>query len=396
MCLSQETDEELRSIDPKLISKNSAFYQIVKHAIDKMARPYIFYCGIGRLVALDGNKICIDQQLRQRIEKFQLNFYILEPLSTYLSDADRVKWHSEYDLKTEEQVRANELDSIEEYAIKNNLKSVYVNSAEHNIRSVYGKKYNKLNLRTRIMFWPFNSKGFDSSFKPDKICKKFWCGNKRYTEHRHLIASYMISTVPREMLNLSWFSESNLNNLCRKKINELDSRAHNIISGIEQLEKVSPLTFGVDIKTKISVNGNYDIPFKFQLSHESYSESFCVVVTETRFFQNTSIISEKFVNAVLNNRFFIIAGPPNTLKYLKKFGVKTFDKWIDEGYDEEFDHMRRLSKILDVIDYINSKDIEELKLIYEEMRDVITYNHNLFLMYETLSQRGQLQKIAFE
>jgi F0F1-type ATP synthase gamma subunit len=66
--------------------------------------------------------------------------------------------------------------------------------------------------------------------------------------------------------------------------------------------------------------------------------------------------------------------PPYTLKYLKTFGFKTFDRWWDESYDNETNHHKRITKIFDIIDYINSKSIDELTIIYSEMTNILEHN----------------------
>jgi predicted transcriptional regulator len=65
------------------------------------------------------------------------------------------------------------------------------------------------------------------------------------------------------------------------------------------------------------------------------------------------------------------------LEYLRTFGFKTFDKWWDESYDIETNHHKRIIKIFEVIDYINSKSIEELKKIYSEMAEILNHNQEI-------------------
>ena len=66
--------------------------------------------------------------------------------------------------------------------------------------------------------------------------------------------------------------------------------------------------------------------------------------------------------------------PPGTLKYLHEHGYKTFDKFWDESYDSCTNHEERLYKIFEVIEYIESKSIEELKDIYKEMESILSHN----------------------
>jgi hypothetical protein len=99
------------------------------------------------------------------------------------------------------------------------------------------------------------------------------------------------------------------------------------------------------------------------------------VVNETRFAQPFANISEKTLNPLRAKLPLILVAPPRSLEYLKTFGFKTFDRWWDESYDQEEDHELRMLKILDVIDYIDSKSIDELNAMYEDMTEVLTVNH---------------------
>jgi hypothetical protein len=66
--------------------------------------------------------------------------------------------------------------------------------------------------------------------------------------------------------------------------------------------------------------------------------------------------------------------PPGTLKYLHDNGYKTFSDFWDESYDDCTNHEERLYKIFDVIKYIESKSIDELKDIYKDMKSILSYN----------------------
>jgi hypothetical protein len=71
---------------------------------------------------------------------------------------------------------------------------------------------------------------------------------------------------------------------------------------------------------------------------------------------------------------FLLVAPPYGLEYLKKLGFKTFDKWWDESYDQEENHQTRMLMLFDVIDYIDSKSLEELSAIYEDMQETLLHN----------------------
>ena len=50
--------------------------------------------------------------------------------------------------------------------------------------------------------------------------------------------------------------------------------------------------------------------------------------------KGTIFISEKTWKPIMVGHPFIMVGNKNNLKFLKDLGYKTFDKWIDESYDD--------------------------------------------------------------
>ena len=59
---------------------------------------------------------------------------------------------------------------------------------------------------------------------------------------------------------------------------------------------------------------------------------------------------------------------------MHKLGFQTFERYWDEDYDNEPDHEKRLIKIFEILDYINSMDIDQLKVWYSNMQDIIEHN----------------------
>ena len=349
----------------------------VKLQTDRVKIPLIVYYGIENITALDFDYLTIPDSI---INQNNINFYLVEPLTTYSTHASIKNWYCEYYPKDNEFIKAKELDSIDNFCRRYNLKNVTVYSSEFNIKSIFSKKYSNLNLETRSLVYPFSCKHLnDTSVNSKIIKKKFWCGNNRYTTHRHIIASYLVSTVPRKELNISWIRESKIDYLDKNLI-DLDyfgERKKLIVNGVNILDNISPISFDLALPTKLKVDEKFQINFKLQNPVESYKESFCVIINETRFFQSTTVISEKIINAILNKKFFILVAPPHTLAYLKIFGFKTFDNWIDESYDNETCHNTRLNKIFNLIDYINSKNINDLIVMQKKMTSILLHNYNI-------------------
>ena len=81
---------------------------------------------------------------------------------------------------------------------------------------------------------------------------------------------------------------------------------------------------------------------------------------------------------IVNKRPFLLVGARGNLAYLKSYGFKTFDNWIDESYDLEVDPSRRLEMITEQLSFICSLDTTQLDTMYQEMMPVIEHNYNHF------------------
>lgn len=102
------------------------------------------------------------------------------------------------------------------------------------------------------------------------------------------------------------------------------------------------------------------------------------VVSETVFYHDKLHLTEKIFKPIACRRPFILVAAPGNLAYLKSYGFKTFDKWIDESYDEEKDFDKRLEKIVNEIEKISALDHNELKQMHLEMNDILEFNFNHF------------------
>lgn len=60
-----------------------------------------------------------------------------------------------------------------------------------------------------------------------------------------------------------------------------------------------------------------------------------------------------------------------------KWRRKHIGRFWDESYDTIENHEERLFRIFEVIDNIDSKSIEELREIYNQMIPILEHNYNL-------------------
>jgi hypothetical protein len=80
----------------------------------------------------------------------------------------------------------------------------------------------------------------------------------------------------------------------------------------------------------------------------------------------------------------MLVGCAHNLAYLKSYGFKTFDRWIDESYDDLEDPVLRLQAVVKELDSLSALSNEQLTVILHEMEEVLEYNYRLFNSREFL------------
>ncbi|MDA8915623.1 hypothetical protein N9I01_00190 [bacterium] len=129
---------------------------------------------------------------------------------------------------------------------------------------------------------------------------------------------------------------------------------------------------------------------KDDLTH--FSESYFSIVNETLFYKegyhsghmvdiqltNSVFLSEKIYKPLACKHPFVVVGVDKTLEYLKKFGYKTFDQWIDESYDQEPDDDKRMGMVVEEIKRLTALSDEEWQRMIVEM--IPTLQHNFITL----------------
>ena len=102
------------------------------------------------------------------------------------------------------------------------------------------------------------------------------------------------------------------------------------------------------------------------------------MVTETVYFDTKLHLTEKVFKPIVSKRPFFLASTPGSLAYLKSYGFRTFDQWIDESYDLEQDHYIRIEKITEEIARLCAMEPADLIMMHKEMQETLEYNFNHF------------------
>ena len=151
-----------------------------------------------------------------------------------------------------------------------------------------------------------------------------------------------------------------------------------------QGSKLSHLTKYVDeMNEKIPIEiDTHDFENKMGFStlncyrKKEYLDSYIHIVTETSFEDDILFFTEKISKPIIGLQPFIVFSNKGFLKQLREFGFKTFDKIIDESYDEEKDNVERFFKITDEIKKLSLLSLDELHELYISVLDICIYNRN--------------------
>lgn len=109
------------------------------------------------------------------------------------------------------------------------------------------------------------------------------------------------------------------------------------------------------------------------------------VVTETVFYDAKLHLTEKIFKPIVSRQPFILVAAPGNLAYLKSYGFKTFDRWVDESYDNEVDHDKRIQMITNELEKLSKLSQNDLSDMYAEMEDTVEYNFNhLFYSFKEI------------
>ena len=202
------------------------------------------------------------------------------------------------------------------------------------------------------------------------IEKHFLCFNNLTKLHRLCIFYELINNI--KLKNKSVLS---LNK------NTTDKSFFEIVSSINNIKMIeyyktydSTIEYSYDTKNWIK-----DVQTGDSINIDAHLKTFVNIVTETLTQKDVVFITEKTYKPIYTCQPFIIVGNPYSLKKLKEYGFKTFDKWWDESYDDEINFERRINKITKVLEEIASWDLEKCTLIRNEMKEILIHNYNQML-----------------
>ena len=356
---------------------------------DRLQIPHIIFTGIGNLTHLEST--FYDKQLVDYLNDKGLYIFLWEIVSICRNKTARLEIQNNPDLEfltstmdceSVEQFYSFELNSIDTFVKNNSLTNVSVFTCEYETSKIFQTAYKDFKI--------FSSNNMLTCYRPitdtkhffssDILEKKFLFLSLRYEVHRHLLAAYIIGSNSiitwkenhrewhtSQPLNLDYLDNELLFDLYAWSISNPDTFLK-IKNDNDALSKINRIKLESEKDTDVNCGMSVKLPL------DEISKCFCYVIAESTFQRPMPNISEKTINSILTDRPFILASAPHSLSYFKKLGFRTFDQWWDESYDQEEDHEKRILKIFEVIDFIDSHDLSKLKKIYDDMRDVFDHN----------------------
>ena len=118
---------------------------------------------------------------------------------------------------------------------------------------------------------------------------------------------------------------------------------------------------------------------------EDYLETGLEIVLETIVDDQRWHLTEKTLRPIACGHPFIILGTTDILKYLRKYGFKTFSPLIDESYDDIQDPVERMQAIIGVMKHIANMSTADKLLLYQQMQEICSHNKDRFFSDEFLT-----------
>lgn len=205
--------------------------------------------------------------------------------------------------------------------------------------------------------------------------RHFLCFNRKAHDHRIYIFSELMSNpklIGKSHVTLGsrdLYGPLNFSEGIRRMVNPHYRHGYTrLCDFIDNYDSSKDFKYDVGLTDEQSININLD----------AHGRTFCNIVTETQIVEETLFFSEKIIKPLFALQPFVIVGCRGSLKKLKEYGFKTFDRWWDESYDDAL-YLDRFEKIIDTLEYIASWDDEKIKTVMREMEETLIHNYKMIV-----------------
>lgn len=133
---------------------------------------------------------------------------------------------------------------------------------------------------------------------------------------------------------------------------------------------------------KILEKNTHDSAASADYNNQDYNSSLIEVVLETLFDDTRNHLTEKALRPIACGQPFILAATPGSLQYLKEYGFKTFNGFINETYDTIQEPVDRLAAIVKEMQRINNLPPDQKQQLLTGVKSAVTHNQQLFFSKE--------------
>ena len=300
----------------------------------------------------------------------------------YLAETEFIPGSKKYLLFYDQEPLIPDLVSnTTEHLKKSFINIIFANSEQSAFKKELCKTYNfidfyyffhgfaALDWYRDLKYFKNIDQGFDKTF----ICLNRLCTKER-SYRLNLVAEIMEKgLLDKGHVSLQLFD--NNKNMLKNEIFDFNSllSKNAKIKAFTQLDNLqNNLTLdNKQVKGSASADMGYN-------EHNLLQSGLWHIVTETVFYHKKLHLTEKIFKPIVVQRPFILVAAPGNLAYLKTYGFKTFDRWIDESYDLEEDNDKRIQLIVNEIEKLSNLSWEDTLAMYEEMREVLEHNFDHF------------------
>jgi hypothetical protein len=141
-------------------------------------------------------------------------------------------------------------------------------------------------------------------------------------------------------------------------------------AGWEKLHPKLPLM--IDEGPPVGIGFAPDALFELK-NGAPYRQSYFNITNESSFYP-PSFHTEKITKPMVNLQPFMCVAAPDTLRYLRAIGFKTFGRLIDESYDLPADVATRLSRVFQQIDILGQLSAAQARDLYFECLPEMAHN----------------------
>ena len=355
----------------------------------------ILYMANGKMGSLtDWN---LSESERKWCNSHGMHFCFYEPLCLYdVNEPDfNMGFYSEFDgvSNNKSDIRAWELDSVKQWAIENGLTAVHCHTGDWDISKQIPHYTEWMRTHCNDIFLGEHSVYHTNEFELKRdFSKHFISTTWRYTSARHHVCAWLAGN-PRDNL-MTWYYDCSQNfddrdnpilnhpDLAynRKNFLKLDIGAPWYLdlpaTQATQLSEATGHHYPLHLGDELYNTGHnpvHENPIHYVL-RDYYRDCFCDIVCESRFAQPTGNISEKVFQSIQYATPYIMVAPQNSLGYMRDLGFQSFSDWWPEDYDCIADNGKRLARVLEVCDSIRNRSVQDLDVIYREMREVLWHN----------------------